>query len=137
MVAGVRQARPGTATERGRPRASGSIASTGRRALIFVSGDLHVGCTFDVTMDDPKCKFVSLTSSGVSTIETPIPVAGSIVDNEFAVASGFHSKLREVVTEFNFGVVQVIPAGSGAELMMARWGEVPIRLSAAHDWFSL
>jgi hypothetical protein len=94
--------------------------STGSgRELVFVSGDIHVGCTFDITIDEPKCKAVSLTSSGISTIETPIPVVGSIVDNEFAVASGIRSKMREVVTEFNFGVVQVIPTGVGAEIVTA------------------
>jgi PhoD-like phosphatase len=94
--------------------------STGSaRALVFVSGDIHVGCIFDITIDDPQCKVVSLTSSGVSTIETPTPVVGSIVDDEFAVASGIHSKLREIVTEFNFGVVQVIPTGVGAEIVTA------------------
>jgi len=89
------------------------------RALLFVSGDIHVGCTFDITIDDPECKVVSLTSSGVSTIETPTPVVGSIVDDDFTVTSGIHSKLREVVTEFNFGVVQVIPTGVGAEIVTA------------------
>jgi hypothetical protein len=89
------------------------------RELIFVSGDIHVGCTFDVTIDDPECKIVSLTSSGISTIETPTPVIGSIVDNEFEVTSGIHSKLRDVVPEFNFGVVQVIPTGIGAKVVTA------------------
>ena len=36
------------------------------RELIFLSGDIHVGCIFDITMPKPPCKIVSLTSSGIS-----------------------------------------------------------------------
>jgi hypothetical protein len=38
------------------------------------------------------------------------------VDEKFAVAPGIRSTLREVVKEFNFGVVQVVPTGAGAEI---------------------
>jgi hypothetical protein len=86
------------------------------RALLFVSGDIHVGALFDIEMSDPKCRFASITASGISTFEDPVPTVGAIVDEEFKVATGIHSKLRDVVTEFNFGVVQVVPTGAGAEI---------------------
>lgn len=96
--------------------------SSGRaRELLFVSGDIHVGSIFDISIDDPECKVVSLTSSGISTVENlnPKPTVGSILDDSFNVTTGIHSKLREVVNEFNFGVVQVVPTGIGAELLTA------------------
>ena len=38
------------------------------------------------------------------------------LDEDFAVAPGIRSTLRDIVTDFNFGVVQVLPSGSGAEV---------------------
>jgi hypothetical protein len=91
----------------------------GARELLFVSGDIHVGGIYDISIEKPKCKVISLTSSGISTVENlnPKPTIGSILDDSFEVTSGIHSKLREVVTEFNFGVVQITPSGLGAELL--------------------
>ena len=87
------------------------------RELLFVSGDIHVGAIFDIDIADPKCRVVSLTSSGISTVTVPTPTVGATLDEEFSVASGIRSKLRDVVTKFNFGVVQVLPKGDGAAIV--------------------
>ena len=42
---------------------------------------------------------------------------GIFIDKEFDVAPGIHSTLREVVNEVNFGVIQVMPIGTGAEIV--------------------
>jgi PhoD-like phosphatase len=86
------------------------------RSLIFVSGDIHVGCIFDLSVLVPPFKAVSLTSSGISNTEGEVLVVGTFVDESFSLGFGIHSKLREVVPDFNFGVVQVIPTGRGAEI---------------------
>jgi PhoD-like phosphatase len=86
------------------------------RSLIFVSGDIHVGCIFDLSVLVPPFKAVSLTSSGISNTEGEVLVVGTFVDESFSLGFGIHSKLREVVPDFNFGVVQVIPTGGGAEI---------------------
>ena len=59
---------------------------------------------------------MSLTSSGISQIDDTQPLVGTFVDEEFSVAPGIQSTLREVVNRFNYGVVQVQPTGSGAEI---------------------
>jgi hypothetical protein len=45
------------------------------------------------------------------------PTVGSIVDESFSLGSGIHSTLRDVVVEFNFGIVQVIPNQAGAQIV--------------------
>jgi hypothetical protein len=87
------------------------------RGLIFVSGDIHVGAIFDISMTDPDCAVVSITSSGISTIKNKKPTVGSIVDDNFSLGSGIQSKLRDVVVEFNFGIVQVVPDQAGAQIV--------------------
>jgi len=64
----------------------------------------------------PPYKASSLTSSGISQIEDEALVVGVFVDDDFAVAPGIRSTLREVVPDFNFGVVQAIPTGNGATM---------------------
>lgn len=87
------------------------------RQLIFLSGDIHTGCIFDISVADPNYKAVSLTSSGISAMEERTLTVGVLIDEDFDVALGIHSTLREVAIQFNFGVVQVIPTGSGAEIL--------------------
>lgn len=87
------------------------------RQLIFLSGDIHTGCIFDISVADPNYKAVSLTSSGISAVEERTLTVGVLIDEDFDVALGIHSTLREVAIQFNFGVVQVIPTGSGAEIL--------------------
>lgn len=85
------------------------------RGLVFLSGDIHIGCIFDVSAIRPRPgKAVSLTSSGISQIDDTQPLVGTFIDEDFSLAFGIHSTLREVVNTFNFGVVQVQPTGSGA-----------------------
>lgn len=86
------------------------------RGLIFLSGDIHMGCIFDLSVLKPRYDAPSLTSSGISAVEARTLVVGVFVDDDFAVAPGIRSTLREVVPNFNFGVVQVIPTGRGAEV---------------------
>jgi hypothetical protein len=86
------------------------------RALLFLSGDIHIGCIFDVTAMRPRGTAVSMTSSGISQIDDTQPLVGTFIDEEFTLASGIRSTLREVVNTFNFGVVQVQPTGAGAEV---------------------
>ena len=86
------------------------------RGLVFLSGDIHIGCTFDVTCARPRGEAVSLTSSGISQIDANQPLVGTFIDEEFTLAPGIRSTLRTVVNVFNFGVVQVQPTGSGAQI---------------------
>jgi hypothetical protein len=86
------------------------------RALVFLSGDIHIGCIFDLTTRSPRASAVSLTSSGISQIEDVQPLVGTFIDESFSVAPGIGSTLREVVNRFNFGVVQVQPTGHGARI---------------------
>ncbi|MCA1659621.1 MAG: hypothetical protein LC642_03630, partial [Verrucomicrobiaceae bacterium] len=41
---------------------------------------------------------------------------GSFVDEKFTVASGIRSTLRDIVPDFNFGVIEVLPTGDGAKV---------------------
>ena len=59
---------------------------------------------------------VSLTSSGISALEETLAVIGTFLDEKVPLGSGFNSTLRDVVRTFNFGVVQVVPKGNGAEI---------------------
>ena len=86
------------------------------RGLVFLSGDIHIGCTFDITSMRPPAKAVSMTSSGISQIDATQPLVGTFVDEEFTLGSGLRSTLRDVVNRFNFGVVLVQPTGDGAEI---------------------
>jgi hypothetical protein len=86
------------------------------RGLIFLSGDIHIGCIFNISARQPRANAVSLTSSGISQVDDTQPLVGTFVDEEFSLAPGIQSTLREVVNKFNYGVVQVQPTGSGAEI---------------------
>jgi hypothetical protein len=88
------------------------------RELVFLSGDIHVGSIFDITVPDPTYRIVSLTSSGISakqSVKLDLFV-GTFVDEDFKLGDGIRSVLREVVPDFNFGVVQVLQTGSGAQV---------------------
>lgn len=98
----------------GKARRTNTLPGT-TRELIFLSGDVHVGCIFDISSTDPEYQAPSLTSSGISALASDVYV-GVYVDEDFAVAPGIHSTLRQVVKEFNFGVVQVVFTGTGAEI---------------------
>jgi hypothetical protein len=100
-----------TAAARLANRSSGS-----GRELLFLSGDIHIGCTFEISLSKPSSKALSLTSSGISGVEDVQPLIGVFVDQEFAIAKGVRSTLGNVVNQFNFGVVQVQPTGRGAKV---------------------
>jgi hypothetical protein len=85
------------------------------RGLVFLSGDIHIGCTFDINTLG-RGKAVSLTSSGISQIEDVQPLVGTFIDEEFGAGPGIFATLRDVVNRFNFGVVHVQPTGSGAQM---------------------
>jgi hypothetical protein len=69
------------------------------RELIFLSGDIHVGCIFDIKTSQPDYNIVSLTSSGISAkqeVKADLFV-GSFVDEDFKVAPEIRSTLREII----------------------------------------
>jgi hypothetical protein len=41
---------------------------------------------------------------------------GSFVDEDFKVAPEIRSTLREIIPDFNFGIIQVLPTGDGAQI---------------------
>ena len=86
--------------------------------MIFLSGDIHVGSIFDIAMTGPTYNIVSLTSSGISAkqeVKADLFV-GTFVDEDFKVDSTIRSVLREIVPDFNFGVVQILQTATGAEV---------------------
>jgi hypothetical protein len=42
---------------------------------------------------------------------TSDPLIGTLVDEDFEVATGIQSTLRDFVTGYNFGVIQIVPTG--------------------------
>ena len=73
----------------------------------------------DITSLKPPFKAVSLTSSGISALEDTAVVIGTFLDEKVPLGGGFTSTLRDVVRDFNFGVVQVLPTGAGAQIAPA------------------
>lgn len=90
--------------------------AAGARQLIFLSGDIHVGCTYDITSLKPFFQAQSMTSSGISNKENTSIVVGTFLDENVPVGAGIQSTLQEAIPDFNFGVVQVIPTGAGAKV---------------------
>jgi hypothetical protein len=44
---------------------------------------------------------------------------GTLVDDDFEVASGIRATLRQLINGYNFGVVQVVPTGGTPVLIPA------------------
>ena len=86
------------------------------RGLVFLSGDIHMGCIFDIEVLNPSYRAASLTSSGISQVEDRTLVLGIFVDEKVNVAFDIKSTLREVIPDYNFGVLEVVPTGHGAEI---------------------
>jgi hypothetical protein len=87
------------------------------RGLVFLSGDIHVGATFKITCSQPRYEATSLTSSGISTVfDNSDPIIDLLISKDFEVAPGINSSLQELVTDCNFGIVNVITTGGGAEI---------------------
>jgi hypothetical protein len=89
------------------------------RGLLFLSGDIHIGAVYEIESLRPRFRATSLTSSAISANEEESIVVGTFLDESFAVAPGVRSSLVDVVNDFNFGVVQVVPTGTGAEIATA------------------
>jgi hypothetical protein len=87
------------------------------RGLVFLSGDIHVGAIYEISSRKPEFKATSLTSSGISAKEDESVIVGTFLDETVPVAPGVHSTLIDVVNDFNFGAVQVVPTGAGAEIV--------------------
>jgi hypothetical protein len=109
------------------------------RALLFVGGDLHAGGTLDLTVEgDPSLTVRCLISSGIGKNVDTSQLLGTAFDTEFDVAPGITARLREAIGDYNYGVVQVIPSGHGAEMTgtvvhkgnASAWGaDLALRLS--------
>ena len=88
------------------------------RELIFLSGDIHVGCIFDIHTSNPDYNIVSLTSSGISAKQevNSRSLRRHFCGRKFQRRSGIKSTLRDIIPDFNFGVIQVLPTGDGAQI---------------------
>ena len=89
-------------------------ANSNPREVLFVSGDIHAGALFEITSTKPRYRALSLTSSGISNITNRTFLLSILVDEDFRVGPGIRSRLLDLVTEFNFGVVFVQPTGGAA-----------------------
>ena len=100
-------------------RAAGRARLTNRapqspRGLIFLAGDIHVGARFTINCEEPRYEALSVVASGINTVFDSPPTIDVLLSREFDVTSGIRSKLKEVVVEPNFGVINIIPTGNGA-----------------------
>jgi hypothetical protein len=91
------------------------------RGVLFVAGDIHVGGVYEISCNNPEYKAACLISSGISQNAggSKEPLLGVYVDEDFEVAPGIHSTMRQFVNDFNFGVINVVPTGAGAKIMGA------------------
>ena len=92
------------------------------RGLLFLGGDIHVGGIFEISSQNPKFKAPCIISSGISKNAGDAknsPLLGSFVDENFEVAPGIRSTMRQFVNDFNFSVINIVPTGSGAKIMGA------------------
>ena len=101
---------------------STNMRGNAKRTIVFLSGDIHVGATYDLEWSKPEFKAVSLTASGISAQEGEIATVGVFLDEKVR-AGNVRSTLRDIVREFNFGIVQVTPTGTGAQIETALWHE--------------
>lgn len=88
------------------------------RSLLFLAGDIHVGGIFDISCANPAFKAPLVISSGISQNAggSKEPLLGVFLDEDFEVAPGIRSTMRDFVNDFNFGVIHIIPTGSGAKI---------------------
>jgi hypothetical protein len=93
----------------------------------------------DLTVEgDPSLTVRCLISSGIGKNVDTSQLLGTAFDTEFDVAPGITARLREAIGDYNYGVVQVIPSGHGAEMTgtvvhkgnASAWGaDLALRLS--------
>ncbi len=99
-------------------RMAGSARLTNRipsapRGLIFVGGDLHAGALFNIKVSKPEFTVPCFVASGISQkTQADEPVIYTVVDENFEVSSGIYATMHELVDDYNFGVVQIIPTGA-------------------------
>lgn len=86
------------------------------RELIFLAGDIHVGARFTLRCEEPRYEALSLVASGINTVFDSPPTIDVLLSRDFDVADGIRSTMLEVVTEPNFGVIEVVPTGNGAKI---------------------
>jgi len=86
------------------------------RGLIFLAGDIHVGARFTIRCEEPRYEALSLVASGINTVFDKPPTIDVLLSRDFDVAPGIRSTLKEVIVEPNFGVIEVVPTGNGAEI---------------------
>jgi hypothetical protein len=80
------------------------------RALLFIGGDIHAGAIFDITNDgQPDGSAPCLISSGISKQAGRAFLLNTIVDQDFQVAPGIRTVLRQLVNGYNFGIVETVP----------------------------
>ena len=89
------------------------------REVIFLGGDIHMGGSFEITVSDPAFQALCLVSSGISQAADKAIDSLVTVDESFEVAPGIRCKQRELVQDYNFGVVQIIPTGGRPEIVPA------------------
>jgi hypothetical protein len=95
----------------GSARLSNRIASI-PRGIIFIGGDLHAGGTFNIEVSKPEFTVSSFVASGISQRIEGKPIIGTVVDENFEVAPGIYATLRELINDYNFGVVEIISTGA-------------------------
>ena len=91
------------------------------RGLIFLGGDLHVGALFDLSVAAPALTVPCLVSSGISKTVSSSLLIGTVVDEEFEIGSGVQATLRQVVADYNFGIVHVVPTGGTPVVIPSLW----------------
>jgi hypothetical protein len=102
-------------------RAAGKARLTNRsprapRGLIFLAGDIHVGARFTISCEEPRYDALLLVASGISTVFDDPPTIDVLLSRDFDVTTGIHATMQDVVVDFNFGVVEIVPTGVGAEI---------------------
>jgi PhoD-like phosphatase len=126
-LSGIDEARDQWSHKFSRPEQAALLRAAGRarlvnrapqapRGLIFLAGDIHVGARFTIRCEEPRYEALLLVASGINTVFDKPPTIDVLLSREFDVAPGIRSTLKEVVVEPNFGVIDVVPTGSGAEI---------------------
>ena len=97
-------------------RLAGEIKTKNRlngnpREIIFLGGEVHVGCIFEISVSNPSFKTTCMVSSGISQFADTKFLIGVVIDEDFEVALGIKSNLRDVVHSYNFGVIHFVPGG--------------------------
>lgn len=89
------------------------------REVIFLGGDIHIGGIFDITVSDPAFTAPCLVSSGISQRAEKMIDTIVSVDESFEVGTGIRSEQRELVRDYNFGIVHIIPTGGIPKIVPA------------------